>query len=175
MLIALDPGVWHVGFACFVDKRLVDAGVLFAKPWPKGLTKTAFEKSMRGMDRREAFRGLCAAACARFVGYPGADVLVEAQQVYREEQANPNNLLEIARVGYVLATDISRDTGGGLDWVLPRDWKGSVPKKIMLNRIMSKLTDTERTLIDPLTLKQDGAIDAAGIGLWKLGRLGNRG
>ena len=67
--------------------------------------------------------------------------------------------------------------------VEPREWKGTVDKKIMLARIYDKLSAEELSVIKLETKKlQQGirsgrgpgadVLDAIGVGLWKLGRLG---
>ena len=72
-----------------------------------------------------------------------------------------------------------------VETVEPREWKGTVDKKVMLARIYDKLSEQERACIR-LTQKQidsgirtgrgPGAdvLDAIGVGLWTLGRLNTR-
>ena len=53
--------------------------------------------------------------------------------------------------------------------IRPQDWKGQVPKSIMVARILSKLAPNELARVaDP---KNDNIVDAVGIGLHALRRL----
>ena len=51
--------------------------------------------------------------------------------------------------------------------VKPAEWKGQVPKKIMNERVLSKLSAQERAIVKD----NHNAIDAVGLGLHVLGRL----
>ncbi len=76
-------------------------------------------------------------------------------------------------------------TGGGLvsalkresnrvKFLLPKEWKGQVPKDIMLDRIVNRLQPSERTLLEAqkfIKSKKHNVIDAIGLGLHMLDRL----
>jgi hypothetical protein len=97
-------------------------------------------------------------------------VVIEMPQVYpgSKMRGNPNDLIRLAFAAGRLVGDAPCET------VLPRQWKGTIKKEVMLRRILSKLTDEELAMLKSLKLpksKEKECIDAIGIGLWKLGRL----
>lgn len=98
------------------------------------------------------------------------DLLIELPQIYSamKSKGNPNNLIKLAfHAGMVV-------NGRPYETVSPRQWKGTIKKEVMLKRILSKLTDTELSLLKGLGLPKSlehNVVDACGIGLWKLGRL----
>jgi len=57
--------------------------------------------------------------------------------------------------------------------VSPAEWKGQVPKKIHGDRIFNELTKEE--ILAVVSIKNHNTIDAIGLGLWVLGRLGRGG
>ncbi len=97
-------------------------------------------------------------------------LLIEMPRIYpgsAQQKGDLNDLLDLAAVvGYCEAL-----FGVG-ERVFPARWKGQVPKKIMTARIISKLTPDELSRIARVGAKDHNTIDAVGIGLWKLGRLG---
>lgn len=96
-----------------------------------------------------------------FVG----EVVIECPFIYPRGEADPNDLIILARrVGR-----LEERAGKPCVLVFPRTWKGTIKKAIMTARIRKKLTDTERTL---LTKDDHNVIDAIGLGLWRVGRLG---
>lgn len=99
-----------------------------------------------------------------------ASVVIELPQIYpgSRSKGNPNNLIKLAFEAGRLIGDKAFET------VLPRQWKGTIKKEVMLRRILSRLTDEEIAMLKALKLpksKEKECIDAIGIGLWKLGRL----
>jgi hypothetical protein len=57
--------------------------------------------------------------------------------------------------------------------VYPSQWKGQVPKKIHNGRVLAKLDQAELSLIPKLPeTKLHNVIDAIGLGLFALGRIG---
>ncbi len=58
--------------------------------------------------------------------------------------------------------------------VFPSQWKGQVPKAVMNNRVLNKLSIAERVVVDSADVirsKRHNMLDAVGIGLYHLGRL----
>lgn len=106
----------------------------------------------------------------QWVGY---SLVIEKPQIYqgRKQKGDPNDLIDLAIEVGVLSTLFS---DGTVTLVKPREWKGQVPKEVMLKRILSKLTADELQLIKGLGLSKSqshNVVDAVGIGLWALGRL----
>lgn len=57
--------------------------------------------------------------------------------------------------------------------VLPRDWKGTMPKQAMLRSIVARMSRDERKLVVALGLPKSlvhNVLDAIGIMLWSVGR-----
>lgn len=99
-------------------------------------------------------------------------VVIERPQVYGSGTArvDPNDLITLAiRVGRHVERFESKAIHVSL--VLPREWKGQVPKPIHHKRILAKLTVAERSVVMqgyvPAS-KLHNMLDAIGIGLWWL-------
>lgn len=154
MLFAIDPGSKVVGWSAFDNSKLptlIACGLLRAT----SLTKM-YQEARRA-----------------FYDYMGADVVIECPQSYsqRHLQKGPQqDLITIALVGGIVASAANPTS---IRSVLPREWKGQVDANVMLQRILKRLTDTERSLIErvkPVSLLHN-CIDSAGLGLWAVGRL----
>lgn len=169
-LVAIDPGK-RTGWAMFRDSRLTCCGYVL----PDGSKHYS--------------------RCEQLNKIPGAEtVLIEQPRWYpHERKIDVNDLLDLA----VLVGEIKANMGGRcfnsqecdfdellirpeVELIFPRTWKGTVPKPIMSQRIYEKLDEGEKKLL-PLkrgkklsTSAADhdhNALDAIGLGLWKLGRL----
>lgn len=105
------------------------------------------------------------------LGYPPFDpfdsknVVIERPTIYPRSPVPPNDIIELA----ITAGRIAERLGGETVWVLPRRWKGTIPKAIMGERILKALTPEEFARI-PAKARHD-VIDAIGLGLWYLKRL----
>ena len=146
-LIAIDPGAKVCGFAYFERETLTRARVL------------------RAVDLREmAYEIRCNTVNIK------AHFVIERPQVYvrGKSKGDPNDLITIALVAGMVAGATSQS----FEYVLPREWKGQVPKAVHSLRIEKKLSQKEIERIEkcPASIRHN-AIDAIGIGLWKLGRL----
>lgn len=102
------------------------------------------------------------------------EVLGELPCVYPGPQpSDPNDLIQVAeQLGELLS--LYRARGCKVYTVAPRTWKGTVPKDKHQPRILSKLTPAELALVPKMPRAgryQPDAVDAVGLGLWKLGRL----
>lgn len=96
--------------------------------------------------------------------------LVEVPQHYAGgRERNPGAILTLAVDAGRWIERLSRF--GPVEPVWPRTWKGTAPKAVMQRRVLAALTATERAVLEGL---RGDAIDAAGLGLWKLGRLNSR-
>jgi len=138
-VIAFDPGV-TTGWAEFVDGKLVAAGHLSKKALLGGTKPlpTAYEFTQLVIEQP--------------VFYPDG-----------RNKSRPKDLLTLA----ILAGEIAglyRRKVEVVEFVTPREWKGSVSKEICHNRMESILTQSEAMP------SNHNAKDAVGIGLWKVGR-----
>ena len=165
-LLAVDPGMRFPAAAVFLNGRLTDASRVKV---PGALAKLPV-----GERCRQVVTLVCAWASARMrEGYP-SHVVVEHPQVYsrRRSKGDPNDLLPLAMINggvamYFRAPVISPT---------PSEWIGGIPKAAMGDPwasprgrlLQSRLSELERATI----VSTHDALDAVGIGLWALGRLG---
>lgn len=145
--LTIDPGIHACGWALFKGKDLHECG------WAKALA------------------GGPISSCRTMVipAFMSADtVVIEHPRVFkREAKGDVEDLILVAGImGGLLA-----DEGRLVEYVYPVVWKGSVPKKIMLDRIHSRLRPDELERIPDIGAKTHNVSDAVGIGLWKVGRL----
>jgi len=153
-LLAIDPGFAEksgTGFAWFVEDTLVRVGCvgtppgdLRARAHAIGL---AFQAEMENAER----------------------IVIELPRIYplARQKGDQNDLVDLA---YLAGALDSVGVAGAL--VHPRTWKGQVPKEIMGQRILAALRPEERALMEKVSAGRHNAIDAAGLGLWAIGRLG---
>jgi hypothetical protein len=92
------------------------------------------------------------------------DIIVEKPQIYRatKSQGNPNDLIDVAiTVGKILSLFPAARV------VLPREWKGSVPKKV--HHARNPLTAEEKKLLPKLAKSElHNVVDAVLLGKWYL-------
>lgn len=143
-LLAIDPGGACLGWAYFIDRRLVGCGLSRSKA--KSLAGR-IEDHLSELDTASVE----AVVCERMV-WRG-----------RSAKSGPQDLMDLNIIAGRLGTV----------WVTPEQWKGCVPKEIHQPRILSRLMMEELYLVRavlPPSLRHN-AIDAVGIGLHHLGRL----
>lgn len=97
-----------------------------------------------------------------------AVVVVETPVLYPTKRAKHYDVGRLLDVAKKMAKTAENGVG-----VSPSAWKGQVPKKIHNKRVLAALSDTEKSLV--LSIDNHNTIDAIGIGLWYLGRLGRGG
>jgi hypothetical protein len=161
-LVAVDPGLRHLGVAIFFNGILYD--VLLVKNPQLGRGAEAWYGYTRAKtDLPSSFREII----------EGADhLVVEMQQVYRRGPGDPNDLLQVAGVAGVvvgLANLDARVTG-----YLPREWKGQVQKDVFAKRILTRLDSAEMFKFNSKKIAKSlvhNCVDAIGLGLKALGRL----
>lgn len=157
LTLAIDPGVHACGCALFLDDELALAE--YVREWQSehawsGTGAAVWDWAIKACWGPEYHKTL----------------VIEKPQIYPgPKQENPNNLLDLTGVGGYIAGCVGADR---LVTVLPRQWKGQVPKAAMNERIFDKLTNVERGRIIRHGAKDHNTLDAVGIGLFHLGRLG---
>jgi hypothetical protein len=141
---AIDPGLTATGYAVFDTGVLVMAGIVRTSP------KAALEDRIRKIH-------------LALYDLP-ADRLVERMVVRGgRNKGNPQILCDLNLLAGAL----------GNDWVVPHQWKGMLPKEVHQPRILATLSPGEKALVEaikPASLRHN-AVDAVGIGLYRLGRL----
>lgn len=143
-MIAIDPGVNFCGVACFD----IDGELRWAR--------------YVATDEVSEFCDL------------SNDLVIEMPRIYsrsgqRKGDLDLNDLLNLAAaVGYCEGFFYSSKR------VFPAQWKGQVPKKIMNARVLSKLSPAEQGRVQNVGSKTHNVIDAVGIGLHALHRLGGK-
>ena len=164
MILSIDPGKKHAGCALFEDGELINAYLVKAdkdlaqaQGWP--LT-TAMAIGQSILDRFP----------------PGMlEVCVyEQPKVYRTmgSRDKANDLLELAVMSGsfigLYSEKIER-----ICTYLPKEWKGTVPKNVMIKRIIGRLSDEEKSRVElpKNKARQTDVWDAVGIGLKYVGRL----
>jgi hypothetical protein len=145
-IVAIDPGVDFFGCAHFENKELVLCNLLN--------TEDFLKEELQRLHHIEKF-------------------YIELPQVYQQQfwKGDPNDLIALSVVIGRLAQKIGYHK---CELVKPRNWKGTVEKTIMLNRIAKLMTKEEEKLFMLLGLSKSKAhnvLDAIGLGLWAVGRL----
>jgi hypothetical protein len=119
-------------------------------------------------------------ACVKFEKFhsvfEGHHLLIEIPRVYPSgrQPVDPNDLITLAvRAGRLI--EMSRGQLGTFETCFPSDWKAQVPDDILYKRLESVLSSEERVVVDAYKCAKHtkhNMLDAIGIGLWKLGRVG---
>lgn len=155
--ITFDPGKRSAAWAVFDGPVLVRCGM---ERWGDNVFPLSLEELFRASRTWEPMR-----------------VLIEYQQIYAHGRARTRNAADILSVT-LTAGRIAQAIGphaGAPRFVLPHEWKGSVRADVMLGRIVAILSSSERDILHatqvPRTLLHN-VVDAIGLGLWSVGRLG---
>lgn len=149
LLVAVDPGLRACGFASFWQ------GVLI---WAQYV-----ENAYQGDDRVEMWRG-AQVAFQRLEVAPDM-IVVEKPQIY-QRSPDPNNLVDLA---IVAGMAVGSWPGAKAYAYWPHEWKGTVPKDVMIERIRSWLTPAELSTLPALPKgKLHNVLDAVGLGIHHL-------
>jgi hypothetical protein len=173
-LLAIDPSIRSPGVALFrAGKLVVAARVTF----PIDATQNDAERCLAAAD--------AIAGWANQMGARPDAIAFEWPQVYAREKSkgDPNQLIPMAGVDLALATGFTIAAAmrksrlrvlcyKPADWIgqLPKATRGSAKSSPRAQRILSRLDAAEVAALPD----QHDAIDAVGIGLHALGRLGVR-
>ena len=154
-LLSIDPGFRYFGYALFDSQgSLFEASLKKSKSgdWDKWTNQPPDFSLLADIilknewDEREA--------------------VVEFPQIYTSTP-NPGDILKLGSACGAY-TALLQASGFNVQWVLPKEWKGTVPKEIMVKRILAKIREEEYNNIS--NPKDHNIIDAIGIGLWKIKR-----
>lgn len=159
MLYSIDPGLRGCGVAAWEhDEPWASYELMWACYLP---AESPYEGYWRGAVN----------AVANKIYFDATELAIELPQVYdrARSKGDPNDLIQLAAVVGGIVDRLGRKTA----IYLPREWKKQVPKKIMCERIESRLSEVERAEVElPASAKLKLDVwDAVGIGLHHLGRL----
>ncbi len=144
--LAVDPSTRATGWALFVVGRLNACGLI------------------RASDSLEMIAAVGRELPAGFTG------IIELPQIYRQRQqkGDPNDLIHVAAVAGACAAKCKASR-----FILPRTWKGTVPKSIDNARTLKALTAQESAVLQGVEIPAflvDNVLDAIGLGLWETKR-----
>lgn len=167
-LLSIDPSVRAAGIAIFDRNKLVYTNVL--RP-------SAVVQTMQGVSD---VMDLAQEAWEKTMGvsFSPETLVVELPQIYQQAQlkGDPNDLIPLA----IMAGRLwERFKPKNMMLPLPKEWKGQRPKDVVTAATLSKLCKREIEIFnDDLIRVPNGlrhnAMDAIGLGLWSLKRLGVR-
>lgn len=161
MNLFIDPGLRGVGAALF------DGPVL---------TRASYVKNP--VEHGRGYFAHASLAHAVRAAYPhDVRVFIEHPRVYPGmPETDPNDLLDVVAVGSAIASQyFGAPSVEMVKTVFPSEWKGTVKKEVMTERIYKKLTPEELLCIEqcPRHLFHN-VLDAVGIGLWHFRRLNHK-
>lgn len=148
-LVAIDAGE-DSGWALFCKGQLIESGVTTGSPptLPPSICLLLNENR----------------DCSK--------AIIEKPQAYPVSPVDSNDLITLGIVVGEWKEYLYRH-GATVELVLPRTWKGTVPKRIHGKRIVATLTEEEKKVLPrrPRAKNYDhNMLDAVGLGLWKLER-----
>lgn len=159
-VLAVDPGLRGSGVALVSGGQLVRAGYA-----------PSAERTARGAAAWAA----AAWAVAEWVWsrHLRFDLgLVENPEQYEGvgHKANREDITELTGVAGGVSVILS--VKAPVTSVLPKQWKGQVPKDVHNSRVMARLSQAEQLVIEwPADSLKHNVIDAVGLALWKAGRM----
>lgn len=164
-LVAVDPGLRRLGVAVFTDDRLVHAA-LVTSPVKKDRGGTAWYAMADAVWAHLHDDYLNRLTPDEFV--------LEVPQIYRfgKSKGDPDDLIQLAATGAAVGAVLRAQKA---TTYYPREWKGTVPGDVFVERIRGRLTPAERKAITPCAMSYEhNVLDAVGLGLFRLGRLGRK-
>jgi hypothetical protein len=161
-VVGIDPSVHGTGIAIF------EGGVLtrvFVND-----TKIIARTHSYGEIARRALSDICK------ISFPWTDwIICEVPQIYKDSPGDPNDLVAVSMVAGALCATIP---ALNVHTVKPKEWKGQVPKQVHHPRIWRQLVGMELAVATAAKEKYGprfhNAMDAIGLGLWKLRKEGKR-
>lgn len=154
-LLAVDPSLRGLGWAFFERGMLTHCGVV------EGSTDTTRIEAVRAIHKE----------VEELAGGP-AEVVLEFPRIYpkgrgQTDHVDPNDLLWVAAVAGAMSTL------GPSRIYYPSDWKGQSKKEKTLRLVFQACTPAERAVIEQVKgWKRHNAVDAVGIGMYHLKRIG---
>lgn len=164
IVIGIDCGIKYIGLSLFVNNVLNNCAYI--------------ESSEKG-DQNGAVNLVSLVENVRETGFiknisQDFHVIIEYPEQYAYSPAPRSSVQGLAYTAGALTYMFSQSFGASVQLVLPKEWKGQVPKEIFLKRIEKRLDEQEKSVLDSKSLplsKKHNVIDAIGIGLYYLKRL----
>lgn len=154
-LLAIDPGL-HLGYAFFPEGKQFPTKVGLVNP------------KIKGKDFFVNFRSTVAQYGKLLVKFPPGDIAIEWPLFYNSAggaaAAGSGSVVKLAfEIGKLV--QVAEAYGWHFIPVPVNEWKGQLPKKIVIKRIQKKLSVPRLRQLNP----QKDAWDAIGIGLFMRG------
>ena len=167
-LLTIDPASHQTGVAYFVDGVLKYATVLRAVGDFK--KKELIDYTDEKVRRAASISKQMFDVCWSFRFQPReVEVIIEYPKVYPgNQEADPNDMIDIALVIGRLLEQLPEPLK--ISFPFAYEWKGQTKKKMMTKHIKTRLTAGEVAVMGK-DVDNHNALDAVGIGLWKLRRL----
>ena len=144
-VVGIDPGTKALGWAIFRNEKLSECGLI----------------------RSASLHCMSEQLVKKFAGTSGDLAVIEVPQVYRHSPGDPNDLINVSVIsGAALAACAGFDT---VELPRPKRWKGSVPKDVHNRRVLAKLSNRERCVLQECGVPKyllHNVIDAIGLGMW---------
>ena len=162
--LAVDPGINATGWAIYnKNSKLQACGLIQAKTVNvvESIKKICYDLGLAWEEHMSGTR-------------PPELMVVEKMQVYRQGLAkgDPNDLIDLSILGGALWATMKPL---GASFPVPSQWKGQVPKEVLIERVMKDLTKQEDTILKsdieliPSSLRHN-VYDAVCLGKWALDR-----
>lgn len=158
-LASVDCGAHGLGCALFFSGELVSAEYL---PGLGGQAHPLLEP----VALFEAF--------LEQAGEPIDELAIEIFQIYPgpQQKGDQGDLIKLAIVAGITMATAAQSGCKSICTLLPREWKGQLPKDIMIDRIKGRLSLEELAVVKmPVKSVAHNVFDGIGIGLSRLGRL----
>ncbi len=171
MIVAIDPGTRHLGWAVsdLAGRALrysgcSDAPTALDLDAAAALHATTIQRAV-GLVERASGGG----------AYPRPLVFLESMRYARDRATTPQTLLDVQTVGCLTAATV-----GPVRLVPPERWKGSTPKMIFHERMIGALDEIERgflriALLNTRASNHKEVLDAVGIFLYSVDRVDSAG
>jgi hypothetical protein len=159
--LGVDPDLRNSGFA-----------VVQSRAGAKPLVEFAFTIRTDAKEARE-WDLVDAAVNIRPWNFPTGPIeraTVEAQMIYPRQKARPNDILRLAYVAGSWAGKLAAVLSCSVETVLPRDWRGTIPKAVAQARILSRVEWPLREQVAATLTKTEfsDVVDAIGLALYGL-------
>lgn len=157
VLIAVDPGIHHLGVAVFVEGKLAHATLVLGQ----GGASNPLLEVCRPLRKLLTDMGL--------ISTLGVTSVLEVPQIYQTAQQKGRQS-DIAKLLFTAgAVGMILGELGSLLCTEPHPWKGNLPKEVTASRAKAKLSAEELATIE--WPEDHNVWDGIALGMWRLSRL----